>query len=129
MKKKRKKSSTVFSYIDHSLIVISTFTECVSISIFASLVGISIGITSSAIVLKNCVIAVGIKKGKSIIKKKKKRHDKIVLLAKSKLNRKEVLIFKALIDSNISRDEFLLINNVLKGLYDIKEETKTSDNK
>ena len=129
MKKNRKKSSRVFSYIDHSLIVISTFTECVSISIFASLVGISIGITSSAIVFKNCVIAVGIKKGKSIIKKNKKRYDKIVLLAKSKLNRKELLIFKALIDSNISRDEFLLINNVLKGLYDIKEETKTSDNK
>ena len=41
-------------------------------------------------------IAAGIKKYKSIIKKKKKKHDKIVLLAKSKLNGIEVLISKAL---------------------------------
>ena len=53
------------------------------------------------------------KKYKSIVKKKKK-HDKIVLLAKSKLNSMEDVISKALIDSNISRHEFVLINNVLK---------------
>ena len=88
------------------LIVISTITGCVSISAFASLVGIPIGITSSAIGLKICVANVGIKKYKSIIKKKKRKHDKIVLLAKSKLNSIEVLIFKALIDSNISNDNF-----------------------
>ena len=51
----------------------------------------------------------------SIIKKKKKQHDKIVLLAKSKLKRIEVLISKPLINSNISR------YNVLKGFYDTKE--------
>ena len=44
-----------------------------------------------------CAITVGIKKYKSIIKKKKKKYDKIVLLAKTKLNRVEVLISKALI--------------------------------
>ena len=91
---------------------------------FASLVGIPIGITSSVIGLKICVITAGIKKYKSIIKKKKKKHDKIVLLAKSKLNSIEVLISKALIDSNISHDEFVLINNVLKEFYDMKEELK-----
>ena len=48
-----------------------------------------------------------------MINKKKKKHDKIVLLAKSKLYRIEVLTPRALIDSNISYDEFLLINNVL----------------
>ena len=48
-------------------------------------------------------------------------HDKIVLLAKPKLNSIEVLISKALIDSNISHDEFILINNVLKEYDDIKE--------
>ena len=37
----------------------------------------------------------------------KKKHDKIVLLAKSKLNSFEALISKALIDSNISHDEFV----------------------
>ena len=62
------------------------------------MLGIPIGITSSAIGLKICAIAAGIKKYKSIIKKKKKKHDKIVLLAKSKLNSIEVLISKPLID-------------------------------
>ena len=74
--------------------------------------GVPIGIRSSAIGLKNCAITAGIKKYKPIIKKKK--HDKIVLLAKSKLNRIEVLISKTLIDSNISHNGFFLINNVLK---------------
>ena len=112
-----------------SLIVISTITGCVSVSTFAFLVGAPMGIASSAIGLKICVITAGIKKNKSIIKKKKKTHDKIVLLAKSKLNIIEVLISKALIDWNISHDEFILINNVLKQFYDIKEEIKNSNDK
>ena len=83
--------------------------------------GISIGITSSAIELKICAITAGIKKYKSIIKKKKKKHDKIVLLAKSKLSSIEVLISNALIDSVISHNEFGLINNVLKVYEERKE--------
>ena len=73
------------NYIDHSLIAISTVTGCVSISTFASLVSIPIGIAISAIGLKSCVKKY--KKYKWVIKKKKKKHDKIVLLAKSQLNR------------------------------------------
>ena len=110
-----KKPKAFLNYIEHFLILGSTITGCVSISAFASLVGIPIGIASSTIGLKICVITAGIKKYKSIIKKKKKKHDKIVLLAKSKLNSIEVLISKALTDSNISHDEFVLIN-VLKVL-------------
>ena len=91
------------------------------ISAFASLAGILIGITSSAIGLKICAIAAGIKKYKSIIKKKKKKHDKIVLLAKSKLNGIEVLVSKALIDSVISNGEFVLIKNIIKEYNKIKE--------
>ena len=56
MSKKHKKPCRVLNYIDHSFIVISTITGCVSISAFASLVGIPIRITSSAIGLKICVI-------------------------------------------------------------------------
>ena len=56
--------------------------------------------------------------------KKKKNHDKVVLLAKYKLNSIEVLISKALIDSVISHDEFVLINNVLKEYNKMKEEIK-----
>ena len=129
MSKKHKKVCTTLNYIEHFLILGSTITGCVSISAFASLVGIPIGIASSTIGLKICVITAGIKKYKSIIKKKKKKHDKIVLLAKSKLNSIEVLISKALIDSNISHDEFVLINNVLKKFYDMNEEIKSSNDK
>ena len=59
-----------------------------------------------------------------IIKKKKKKHDKIILLPKFKLNRMEVLISKSLIDSNISHNEFVSINNVLKEYEEMKDETK-----
>ena len=70
-----------------------------------------------------CAIAAGMKKYKSVIKKKKRKHDKIVLLTKSRLNNIEVLISKALIDSNISHDEFVLMSNVPKE-YNMKEEIK-----
>ena len=86
MSKKHKKVCTTLNYIEHFLILASTITECVCIYAFVSLICIPIGITSSAIGLKICAITAGIKKYKSIIKKKKKKHDKIVLLAKSKLN-------------------------------------------
>ena len=51
------------------------------------------------------------------------------MLAKSKLNSIEVLIFKALIDSNISYDEFVLINNVVKEYDNMKEGVKESNDK
>ena len=54
------------------------------------------------------------------------KHDKIALQAKSKLNSIEVFISKALIDSNIIHDKFVL-NNALKEFYDIKEEIKNSN--
>ena len=91
-----------------SLTVISTITECVSISSFDSLGGIPVGITSSAVGLKVFAITAGIKKYKSVIRKKKKKPGKLVLLAKSKLNNIEVLISIALIDSNFSHDQFVL---------------------
>ena len=69
MSKKDKKFSRILNYIGHLLIVTSTIIGCVSISAFTSLISIPIGITSSAIRLKICVITAGIKKCKSIIKK------------------------------------------------------------
>ena len=117
------------NYIEHLPILISTVSGRVSISAFSCLVGILIGTTSSAIGLRICVIPAGIKNYKSIIKKKKKKYDKILLLAKSKLNSVEILIFKALIDSNSSYDEFVLINNVLKKFDDMKKEINNSSDK
>ena len=61
MSKKYKKVDRVLNYTEHLLILISTVTGCVSISDFASLVGIPIGIMSSTIGLKICVITAGIK--------------------------------------------------------------------
>ena len=68
------------------------------------MLGVPVGITSSEIGLKIYAITAGIKKYKSIIKKKKKKHDRVVLLAKSKLNSIEVSIYKVLVDSVISHD-------------------------
>ena len=71
--KKHKNVSATLNYIEHFLILGSAITGCVSIFAFTSLGGIPIGITSSAIELKTCVITVGIKKCKSIIKEKGKK--------------------------------------------------------
>ena len=90
----------------------------------ASLIVISIVITSFAIGLKTFAITARINKYMSIIKKKKDKHDKIVLLAKSKLNSIKVLTSKALIDWNISHDEFILINNVLREYDEMKYEMR-----
>ena len=79
------------NYIEHLLILASTVTGCVSISAFASLVGFPVGIASSATTIKSCVVAAGIKKYKSIIYKKRKKYDKIVLLGKAKLGTFEFL--------------------------------------
>ena len=62
-------------------------------------------------------------------KRNKKKHDTTISLAKSKLNSLEVLISKTLIDSNISHVELILVNNVKKEFYDMKEEIKNYDNK
>ena len=96
MSKKHKKVCLTLNFIDHLLILASVVTGYVSISAFDSLVGIPIGITSSEVGIKICAITAGIKKDKSIIKKKKTKHDKIVL-AKTKLYGTEALISKALL--------------------------------
>ena len=127
--KKLEKVSRALNYLDYSLIVISTITGCISISGFPFLVGIYVGTASSTKGLRICAITVGIKKYESIITRKKEKDDKIILLAKSKLSSIDVLISKALIDSKISHDGFILINNVSKGFYDMKEEIKNSNTK
>ena len=110
MSKKHKQGSMTQIYIKHYLILPSAVTGFVSISAFASSVGTPIGITSSAIGLKICAITAGIKNYNSIIKKKKSKHDKTVLLPKSKWNSIEVLIFELFLDSNIRYEKFALIN-------------------
>ena len=108
-----KKVCTTQDYIEYFLALASAITWYISIS------GIRIGITGFAIGLTICVVE--IKRHNSIIKKKKKKHYNIVALAKSELNKIEVLLSKTLIDSNISHDEFFLINIALWE-YDKKKE-------
>ena len=120
--KKHKKTCATLSYLENLLVLASVVTRCLLMSAFASLLGIPMGITSSTIRLKIFTIATGIKKCKSITKKKKKKHDKIVPLAKNKLNSIEVLISKDLTDSYFSHNEFVLVYNVLNEYNDIKKE-------
>ena len=102
------------------------FKTCASVSPFVSLVCVPVGITSSAIGIKIYAITAGVKKYKSIIKKKKK-HCKTVLLEKDKLNTIEVLISKVSIDSYISPDEIVSINNVLTEHNEMKKEIKNTE--
>ena len=82
----------------------------------SSLVAIPIGIVSSAMGVKVCVITAGIKKYMSVIKKKRKKRDK-VLLAENKY-------YRSLNLTHISHDEFVSVNNIFKEYDDIKEATK-----
>ena len=111
-------------HVDHLLVLVSTVTGCVSISAFASLICVPVGIRSSAIGTKMCVITAGIKRYKSIIKKKNKKHDQTVFSRKDKLNSIKVLISKALIDSYIIHDETVSVNNVLREYNEMKNEIK-----
>ena len=135
MDKKHKKGSIMLNYIEHLFILVFAVTGCifisafasllgipigVFISAFASLLGIPIGIESSAIGLETCAITAVIKKYKSIIEKTKKKYDKMVLFAKA--NNIKVLISKFLIDLYVSHNEFVLVNNAIKGYDNIKEE-------
>ena len=70
---------------------------------------------------KVCAITAGIKNYKSIIKKKKKKYDPAVLLAKTKLNSIKILVSEALTDSHISNYQLILVNNVFQEYDDTKE--------
>ena len=99
--KKHKKVWWTLNYFENFIAFVSAVSVCVSIFAFASLFRVPVGFASSAVRIKIFVITSGIKKIKSIIKKKKKKQNKIVLLAKTKLNSVKVLIYKALIYSYI----------------------------
>ena len=124
MSEKFKKTCKYLNYVENLLILSLAITASISISAFAWLVCVSVGITSSAMGIQICAINAGVEKYKSIIKKKKKKLDKIVLLAKNKLNTMQVLVSKALIDSYISHNKFISVNNVLIEYNKTKEEIK-----
>ena len=104
------------------LTLVFAVTVCISLSAFASLVDISKGIMSSTIELNICTIIARIKKYKSIIKKKKEKHYKIALLAKTNLDSIKVLISWSLNDWYTGPNYFPL-TNILRKYDDMKEDT------
>ena len=111
MSKKLSKCNAAFDYIDKALIVLSATSGGVSTISFASINGVPAGIGSAGFTLAFSLTTGMIKKLLSRTRIKKKKHNKIGMLAKSKLNSIETLISQALIDLEISREEFKTIVN------------------
>ena len=127
MSEKYKKTCKCLNYVERLFILDSAITGCVSICAFASLVSVPVGIASSTAGIKVCEITAGTKKYKSIIKERNYKHDKTMSLGKDKLNTTKFLISKVLIDSHVSHDEFVSVNNVLREYNEMKEKIKTSE--
>ena len=93
-----------FDYIDQALIVLSATSGGVSIISFTSIIGAPVGIASASFTLIFSLTTGIVKKLLNITRNKKKKHDKVLMLAKSKLNSIETLISQALIDMEISHE-------------------------
>ena len=104
--KKLSKYVAAFDYIDKILIVLSATSGGVCIISFASIVGGPVGIAGTSFTLIFSLTTGIIKKLLSIARNKKKKHDKILMLAKSKLDSIETLVSQVLIDMEISHEEF-----------------------
>ena len=115
--KKLNKYVTAFDCLDKFLIVLSATSGGVLIISFASTIRVPVGIASASFTLIFSLTTGITKKLLNITRKKKKKHDKILMLAKSKLNSVETLISQALIDMEISHEEFITILNE-KDKYD-----------
>ena len=109
MQQKPSKYVAAFDYIDKILIILSALTGGVSICLFTSIVRAPVGIASASFTLTFSLTTGIVKKLLSTTRNKKKKHDKIFMLAKSKLNSIETLISQALIDMEISHEEFITI--------------------
>ena len=109
--KKLSKYVTAFDYIDKILIVLSATTGGESIISFTNIVGALVGVASISFTLIFSLATGIIKKLLSITRNKKEKHDKILMLAKSKLNIIETLVSQALTDMEISHEEFVRILN------------------
>ena len=109
--KKLSKYVTAFDYIDKILIVSSATTGGESIISFTNIVGAPVGVAGVSFTLIFSLTTGIIKKLLSITRNKKEKHDKILMLAKSKLNIIETLVSQALTDMEISHEEFVRILN------------------
>ena len=115
--RKLNKYITVFEYINKILIFLSATSGGVSIISVISIVGVPVGIASASFTLIFSIAKGIIKILLKTTRNKKKKHDNILMLAKSKLNSTEILVSKALNDMDISHEEFTIILNE-KDKYD-----------
>ena len=93
-------------YFDKSLNVLSILSGSISIASFATVIGAPAGIIGASCGFTFSITSGFVKKFLKTIRNKKKKHNKIVMLARSKLNSIENKIFKALMDNEISHEEF-----------------------
>ena len=109
--KKLYKYLVSFDYLDKIFITLSASFGTLSIASYASAVGIPAGIIGASLTL---VFTIGTGISKSLLKltkKRKKKHNKIIALAKNELNMIDTLLFSALNDSKITHEEFTNITN------------------
>ena len=104
------------------MIVLSATSGGISIISLTNAIGMPAGVISTSLTLVLSLTIGIIKKLLKETRKKKKKHSKIVMLAKSKLNSIETLMSQALIDLEISHEEFKTIVNE-KEKYDQMKET------
>ena len=115
--KKLNKYITIFEYIDKILIILSTTRRGISIISFTTIVGVPVEIASASFTSIFSIAKGIIKILLKMTRNEKKKHDNILMLAKSKLNSIEISISKALNEMEISHEEFIIILNE-KDKYD-----------
>ena len=121
MTKRLSKYIASFHYFDKSLIVLSVTTGIISIASFVTVIGIPVRMMSASCSLAFSVTTEIIKKLLKTTRNKKKKHNKIVMLARSKLNSIESKISEALINNEVSHEDFLIIINEEKKYWELKE--------
>ena len=121
MSKRLSKCITSFDYFDESLIVLSVTTGSISIASFATVIGAPVGIVSASFSLAFSISTGIIKKLLKTTRNKKKKHNKIVMLARSKLNSIESKISETLIKNDITHEDFVIIINEDKKYRELKQ--------
>ena len=127
--KKLSKYATAFDYIEKVLVVLSSTSGGVCIFLPVSVVGAPVGIAGASSTLIVSLTAEIAKKLLSITRNKDKKHDKILILAKSKLGSIETLVSQALTDMEISREEFVRILNEKDKYEKMKENVRSEKEK
>ena len=121
MSKRLSKYIAPFDYFDNFLTVLSATSSSISNASFATVIGASIGIASASRSLA-FLLSIGlVKKLLKITRNKEKKHNKIVMLARCKLNSIESKISEALMNNQISHEDFMTIISEEKNSRKLKE--------